>query len=84
MRMHHLHKVQIVSSMSSTQTEEEVEDVVQAEVEVVTMAIKVKFNSNNNKMIHRDQTHMEEDNIEVGGVQEVAGSSQEVIQEMKV
>ena len=67
MRMHHLHKVQAILSRSSTQIEEEVEDVVQAEVEVVTMAIKAKVNNNNNKMIRTDQMHMEEDSIEVGG-----------------
>ena len=84
MRMHHLHKVQVILSKSSTQIEEEVEDVVQAEVEVVTVAIKAKVNTNSSKMIHRDQTHMEEDNIEAGGVKEVAGTSQEIMQEMKV
>ena len=82
--MHHLHKVQIILSRSYTQIEGELEDVVQAKVEVVTMAIKVKVNSNSSKMIHRDQTHMEEDNIEAGAVKEVAGTSQGIIQEMKV
>ena len=82
MRMHHLHKVQIVLSMSSTQIEEEVEDVVQAKVEVVTVAIKAKVNSNNNKMIHKDQTHVEEDNIEARGVKEVTKVFQEFMQEV--
>ena len=72
MRMHHLHKVQAILSRSSTQIEDEVEDMVQAEVEVMTMAIKAKVNNNSSKMIRRDQTHVEEDSIEVGGVKEVA------------
>ena len=82
--MHHLHKVQTIMSRPSTQIDKEIEDMVQAEVEVMTMAIRAKVNSNSSKMIHRDQTYMEEDNIEVGGFKEVAGTSQEVMQEMKV
>ena len=67
MRMHHLHKVQAIMIRSSTQTKEEVEGMVQAEVEVVTVAIKAKVNNNSSKMIRKDQTHMEEDNIEARG-----------------
>ena len=52
--------------------EDEVEDMVQAKEEVVTMAIRVKVSSNNSKMICRDQTHMDENNIEARGVKEVA------------
>ena len=61
MRMHHLHKVQAILSRSSTQTEEEVEGMVQAKEEVVTVAIRVKLSSNNNKMIYKDQTHTDKD-----------------------
>ena len=57
---------------------------VQAKVEVVIVAIKAKVNSNNSKMICRDQTHVKEDNIEARGVKEVTGTSQEIMQEMKV
>ena len=57
---------------------------VQAKVEVMTVAIRAKVNNNSSKMIRRDQTHVEEDSIEAGGVKEVTGTSQEIMQEMKV
>ena len=67
MRMHRLQKVQTILSRSSNQIEEEVEDVVQAKEEIMTMTTRVKVSSNNIKMICRDQTHVEEDNIEAWG-----------------
>ena len=55
----------------STLTEEEVEDVVQAKDEVVVLATKIKA-SNNNRMMHMGQTHVDMEIIEARGVKEVA------------
>ena len=67
MRMHHLHKVQEILSRSSTQTEEEVEDMVQAKDEVAVVATKIKANKINNQMTYKQQILVEEDSLEAGG-----------------
>ena len=78
--MQELHKVQVILSRSSTTTEEEVEDVVQAKEEVVAVATRIKVSS---RMIHKDRILEEEDSTEVGGVKEVAKNFKGIMQEMR-
>ncbi|MCO5550040.1 hypothetical protein L7F22_003517 [Adiantum nelumboides] len=68
---------------SSTQTEAEVEDVVQAKDEVVVMATKIKANSSVNQMMHNGQTSMDVEIIKAGGVKEVTKITKEIMQIMK-
>ena len=81
MKMHLLHKVETkVLSRSSTQTEVEVEDVVQVIDVVVAVATRIKVNSSNNHMMCRDQILVEEDSSEAGG--EVVEISIKTVQKM--
>ncbi|MCO5602553.1 hypothetical protein L7F22_056687 [Adiantum nelumboides] len=83
-KMHLLHKAEIILSRSSTQTEVEVEDVVQAKDEVVVVETKIKASSSINQMIHNGQTIVDVEIIEAGVVKEVAKTTKEIMQIMKI
>ncbi|MCO5592625.1 hypothetical protein L7F22_046628 [Adiantum nelumboides] len=70
---------------SSTQTEAEEEDVVQAKdkVVVVVVATKIKVSSSINQMMHNGQTIVDVEIIEARGVKEVAKITKVLIQIMK-
>ena len=80
LKTHHLHKAEIIMSRFSTQTEEEVEDMVQAKDKVMAVATKIKANKINSQMTHREQTHMDKDSLKAGG--EVAEISREIMHRM--
>ena len=81
MKIHLLHKAETaVLSRSSTKTKINVEDLVQVKDKFMAVAIKIKSINSSNLMMHRDQTHMDMDSLEVGG--EVTKISKEIIQIM--
>ena len=80
MKIHLLHKAETVLSRSSTQTEVEVEDVVQVKDVVEAVATRIKASSNNRIMMRRVQTLVDVDSPEAGG--EVAGTPRETMQIM--
>ena len=83
MKTHHLHRAEVVLNRPSTQTEVEVEVMVQAKDEAVIMATIIKIGSSSiSQMIHRDRIHLDVEIIEAGGVKGVAEISKETMQEM--
>ena len=79
-KTHHLHKAEIILSKFSTQTKEEVKAMVQAKDKVVVVATKIKAIKISSQIIHREQTHVDKDSLEVEG--EVAEISREIMQRM--
>ncbi|MCO5559754.1 hypothetical protein L7F22_013356 [Adiantum nelumboides] len=83
-KIHLLYKAKIILSKSSTQTEVEVEDVMQAKDEVVVMVTKIKASSSISQMMHIGQTVVDVEIIEAGGVKEVTKITKEIMEIMKI
>ena len=65
------HGVKITLNRSSTQIDAEVEVVVQAKDVVMVVATNIKASSKIRQMMHKDQTHVDLELLEAGGVKEL-------------